>query len=143
MLALLLISQVGFSQNMNELFNTFADREDVTHITVGPIMMKLGSLFTKTMGVKSIEVLELSECNQQAKDDLVKAIKELKDPHFETLVTANEPDSRTKVLVRIDKKVIRELIVLTTGNDNALIRIKGKIKPEDIDKIVEDHRDGC
>ena len=37
-------------------------------------------------------------------------------------------------MVRIEKDMIREMVVLTTGNSNALVRIKGKIKPSDIEK---------
>ncbi len=105
--------------------------------------MKLASLFTETMGVNGIEVLEFGSCNSDVKQRFEKAIKELKDPDFETMVTSNEKGSRTKVMVRIEKDMIREMVVLTTGNSNALVRIKGKIKPSDIEKVVKDHGNGC
>lgn len=88
-LALIAISQAGFSQTMNQLFDSFSKQDHVTK------------------------------------------------------VTSNEKDSRTKVMIRIDKEMIRELVVLTTGKDNALIRIKGKIKPSDIEKVVKNHGNGC
>ena len=84
--------------------------------------------------------------HQRAKDIDVRraAIKKLKDPNYETMVNANEEGNRTKVMVRIDKDIIRELVILTTdGGDDALIRIKGKIKPSDIEKVINDHKDGC
>ena len=104
--------------------------------------MKLASMFTETMGVNGIEVLEFGDCKREVKERFEKAIKELKDPLFETMVTSNEKDSRTKVLVRIENDMIRELVVLTTGNSNALVRIKGKIKQSDIDKVIKDHGNG-
>ena len=65
-------------------------------------------------------------------------------PFLMTMVNANEEGNRTKVMVRIDKDIIRELVILTTdGGDDALIRIKGKIKPSDIEKVINDHKDGC
>lgn len=95
-------------------------------------------------GCKSIEVLSFEECGNTVKDDLRAAIKKLKDPNYETMVNANEEGNRTKVMVRIDKDIIRELVILTTdGGDDALIRIKGKIKPSDIEKVINDHKDGC
>ena len=49
-----------------------------------------------------------------------------------------------RATARIDKDIIRELVILTTdGGDDALIRIKGKIKPSDIEKVINDHKDGC
>ena len=38
--------------------------------------------------------------------------------------------------------MIRELVVLTSGSSNALVRIKGKIKPSDIDKVMKEHGKG-
>ena len=132
-LILILFCQAGYSQSMDKLFNDFAKQKNVTHVTVGPFLMKISSLFTETMGVKSIEVLSFEECG-----------KKLKDPNYETMVNANEEGNRTKVMVRIDKDIIRELVILTTdGGDDALIRIKGKIKPSDIEKVINDHKDGC
>lgn len=142
-LALITISQTGFSQTMNQLFDSFSKQDHVTKVTMGKFIMKLSSVFTETMGVDGIEVLDLDECGEKVKENFSNAIKDLKDPTFETMVTSNEKDSRTKVMIRIDKEMIRELVVLTTGKDNALIRIKGKIKPSDIEKVVKNHGNGC
>ena len=104
--------------------------------------MKLASLFTETMGVNGIEILEFDNCAQEVKDRLSTAIRNLRDPDYETMVTANERDSRTKVLVKIKEDMIRELVIFTTGNDNALIRIKGKISPSDLDRVIKRQRRG-
>ncbi|RHO72265.1 MULTISPECIES: DUF4252 domain-containing protein [unclassified Parabacteroides] len=142
-LILILFCQAGYSQSMDKLFNDFAKQDNVTRVTVGPFLMKISSMFTETMGVSSIEVLSFDECGSTVKENLRTAIKQLKDPNFETMVTSNEGGSRTKVMVRIDKEMIRELVVLTTdGGDDALIRIKGKIKPSDIERVVNDHKNG-
>ena len=142
-LILILFCQAGYSQSMDKLFNDFAKQDNVTRVTVGPFLMKISSMFTGTMGVSSIEVLSFDECGSTVKENLRTAIKQLKDPNFETMVTSNEGGSRTKVMVRIDKEMIRELVVLTTdGGDDALIRIKGKIKPSDIERVVNDHKNG-
>ncbi len=142
-LILILSCQAGYSQSMDKLFNDFAKQDNVTRVTVGPFLMKISSMFTETMGVSSIEVLSFDECGSTVKENLRTAIKQLKDPNFETMVTSNEGGSRTKVMVRIDKEMIRELVVLTTdGGDDALIRIKGKIKPSDIERVVNDHKNG-
>ncbi|MBC8603555.1 DUF4252 domain-containing protein [Parabacteroides acidifaciens] len=142
-LILILFCQAGYSQSMDKLFNDFAKQDNVTRVTVGPFLMKISSMFTETMGVSSIEVLSFDECGSTVKENLRTAIKQLKDPNFETMVTSNEGGSRTKVMVRIDKEMIRELVILTTdGGDDALIRIKGKIKPSDIERVVNDHKNG-
>lgn len=143
-LILILSCQVGYSQSMDKLFNDFANQKNVTRVTIGPFLMKISSLFTETMGVKSIEILSFEECGSTVKNNLHTAIRKLKDPNYETMVNSNEEGNRTKVMVRIDKDIIRELVILTTDEgDDALIRIKGKIKPSDIEKVINDHKDGC
>ena len=138
LLAILLISQVGYGQQkMDQLFNAFRGESDVTSVNIGNI-----SLFTETMGVNGIEILEFDNCAQEVKDRLSTAIRNLRDPDYETMVTANERDSRTKVLVKIKEDMIRELVIFTTGNDNALIRIKGKISPSDLDRVINEHKTG-
>lgn len=142
-LAFMLFCQAGYSQSMNKLFADFAKQDNVTRVTVGPAIMKLSSIFTETMGVNSIEVLSFDECSSTVKENLRAAIKKLKDPDYETMVTTNEDGNRTRVMVRIDKEMIRELVILTSdGGDDALIRIKGKIKPSDIERVVNDHKNG-
>lgn len=142
-LMLLVCYQAGYSQTMNQLFDSLSKQEHVTKVTMGKSVMKLASVFTETMGVEGIEVLEFDDCCQSVKKSISDAIKNMKDPNFETMVTSNEKNSRTKVMVRIEKEMIRELVILTTGSGNALIRIKGKIKPSDIEKVVKDHGNGC
>lgn len=140
-LAIILISNVGYGQErVGDIFNTFRGENNVTSVSVGELTMKLASLFTETMGVDAIEVLEFDDCSGDVKDRLAKAISNIKDPDYETMVTTNEDDSRTKILVKIKNEMIRELVVCTSGSDNALIRIKGKIKPEDIEKVVNEHK---
>ena len=38
--------------------------------------------------------------------------------------------------------MIRELVIFTTGSDNALIRIKGKISRPIIDRVINEHKTG-
>lgn len=140
-LAIILISNVGYGQErVGDIFNSFRGENNVTSVSLGELTMKLASLFTETMGVDAIEILEFDDCSSDVKDRLSKAISNIKDPDYETMVTTNEDDSRTKILVKIKNEMIRELVVCTSGSDNALIRIKGKIKPEDIEKVINEHK---
>ena len=140
-LTIVLISQAGYGQQkMDQLFNAFRSESDVTSVNIGNITMKLASLFTETMGVNGIEVLSFDECAQEVKERFSNTIRNLKDPDYETIVSANENDNRTKILVNIQEDMIRELVILTTGSGNALIRIKGNIKPDDLDRVINEHK---
>ncbi len=139
-LTMIVVCQTAFGQkNMDQLFKEFAGTKGVNSVNIGKITLSFASLFTETMGVDGIEVLSFDECAQDVKDKLASSLKSLKDSAYETMISSNEDNSKTRVLVKMKDDMIRELVVVTTGSSNALVRIKGKIKPEDIQKIVDQH----
>jgi len=86
--------------------------------------------------------LSFDGCNPSVKERLNHAIASLKDENYETMVSVNEETERTKILVKLKDDFIQELIVLTSGNEPAIVRIKGKIKPSDIEKVIEQNSKG-
>jgi hypothetical protein len=145
-LALLLVCRVGYGQeyNVDQLFKEFSCTKSSEKVKLGKIFMSFAGMFTETMGVNEIEVYGFDECEERVKQQLTNAIKNLKDPGFETMISANEEGSRTKILVRIEKDFIREMVIVTTGDSNALVRIKGKIKPSDVENVAIKHgKSGC
>lgn len=143
-LMLILICHAGNSQTMDDLFKEFTKTEQVKHVKfhydeINDLGIKQIKVTTPDIGINAIEILNSEGCNPKTKKRFTKAIRELDDPRFETIVTFNEKDSRSKVLIRVEDETIRELVILRTGsgndNDN-LIRIKGKIKSSDIDKMI-------
>lgn len=144
LLLCLFICQIGYSQkySVNELFKEFAKAEQSEKVKLGKFIMSFAGLWTDTMGVDGIEVYDLDSCSSKTKEKLGNAVKNLKDSAYETMITTNEDGERTKVLVKIEKEMIRELIVITTGDSNALVRIKGKIKPSDLEKVAKEHGKG-
>jgi hypothetical protein len=130
-------TQMSYSQkDINQLFKKYSKMENVSRLTMGNFSLKLIGAFKNVMGVDGIEVLSLDECDTTTINEFISTVKSLKDPRFETMVQSNEGNSRTRVFVRIEKDRIRELIVLTAGESNALVRIKGNIKPSDIDTLI-------
>ncbi len=144
-LALIFICQASFAQrNVDNLFKEFSQTREVEGVKLGKFTMTLAGLFTETMGVDTIEAYAFDNCPEGVKTKLTNAIRDLKDSKFETMVTANENGNRTRVLVKIEEDMIREMVVVSTGQSNALVRIKGKIKPSDIERVVNKHgKGGC
>lgn len=141
LLALFFIHPVIYSQkNVEQLFNEFAKEKGVKHVAVGKFTLTLASLFTDVMGVTGVDILSFDECKQSVKNKLNKTLASLKDENYETMVSVNETDERTKILVKMNDEFIQELVVLTTGDDPAIIRIRGKIKLSDIEKVIEKNK---
>ena len=62
--------------------------------------------------------------------------EKLNDDKYEVLLKANDKEEKTRILARFQNDAIRELVIVSMGNEPTLVRIKGKIKPEDVQKLV-------
>lgn len=135
--ALFLISPVMHGQkSVDKLFSDFSKEKGVERVSVGKLTMTFAGFFKNLMGVNGIEVLSFNECGQSVKKKLNKEIASLKDANYETMVSANEEKENTKILVKLQDEFIEEIVVLTTGENPAMVRIKGKIKPSDIENVI-------
>lgn len=145
-LLLILTCQVAGSQTIDKLFKEFSnmkhtEQTQIKGAQIGSITLKQIKASTQNMGVNNIELFNFDKCSKKVKERFNKAIQELDDPLFETLLTFNEDDNRRKVMIRIKDETIRELVILTTGDNSNLIRIKGDIKLSDINKMLKDPRE--
>ena len=122
------------------LFSNFSKEKNITHVKIDGAIMSLANVFSDTKGVTSIDVYSFEECNNEVKNKLNSAIKTLKDSAYETIVSSNQNGENTKVLVKVKDDFINEIVVITSGNDPALVRIKGKIKPEDIQSVIDNNK---
>ena len=134
------VAQKEAKYTIEQLFKEFSKEKNVTQVKLGGFAMSFANIFADTKGVSGVEVYSFDECADNVKNNINTAIKNLDDSSYDTLVSTNEKGERTKVLVKIEKDFIKEIVVLAGGDDPALIRIKGKIKPEDVKKIVENNQ---
>ena len=142
LLAILLICPVAMhsQKSVDQIFKEFSKEKGVMRVDIGKFTMTIAGLFTDVMGVNGVEVYTFEECNQSVKERINTAISSMKDAKYETLVSVNEDRERTKILVKTDGETLSELIVLTSGTEPALIRIKGKIKPSDIENVIKQNK---
>jgi hypothetical protein len=125
---------------VEQLFNDFSKEKDVVHLKISGIPMLLAGIFNDTRGVKGVEIFSFGECDKEVKDDFNEAIKKLKDSAYETVITTSEKGERTKILLKIKDLYVNEIVVVTGGNDPTLIRVKGKIKVDDVNDVVKKNK---
>ncbi|MCL2682500.1 MAG: DUF4252 domain-containing protein [Bacteroidales bacterium] len=124
------------SKNVNQLFKEFSKKEGVERVNLGRISMGLVRLFTGMKGVSDIEMLDFSDCCPLVKDRINREFISLRDADYQTLISVNDEGERVRILVKLKNDAIRELIVMIAGNEPALIRIKGKIRPSEIENVI-------
>ena len=127
-------------KTVEQLFDSFSKEKNTVHVKVGGFAISLARIFTDTKGVSGVEVYSFEECENSVKTRFIDAIKSLKDNAYETLVSTSEKGERVKVLIKIKDSFINEIVVLAGGDDPALVRIKGKIKPDDIKSVIENNK---
>lgn len=142
---LLSVSAFGQSNvSFEHLYNHFAQEKNVEKVKVGGLLLWLCKPFmqqyAKGLNISSVQVLSLEECSDDAKLHFNKLAEKLNDNKYETLMKANDKDEKTRILARFQNDAIRELVIVTMGQEPALVRIKGKIRPADIEKLVNNNR---
>lgn len=141
--------QTGFAQNVDALYNYFKDEKGVESVTVSPLLMKFARLFMDEddksnpliKGVSSLRVLDLEESPQEVKERFTKEVAKLNTNGYETWIQAKQDGENVKIIAKLNEGTICELLIMTTGKgDCALVMIKGKIKKEDIQAIINDDK---
>jgi hypothetical protein len=131
--------QISKEYTIDGLFDEFGKEQNIEKVEINGFVMKFAGFFSDTKGVTGIEVYSLEECDNTVKQRFGEAFRNIKDNDYETMISNNEDGNRTKIMIKTEKDIIKELIVLTDGKDRALIRIKGKIKPDDVQSVVKNN----
>ena len=140
---------MSFAQNMDAVYNEFKDVKGVESVSVSPFLMKFARLFMDSddknnpliKGTHSVKVLDLEDCTKDIKKQFTQKVSQLEHNGYETWMHVQDDGENVKIIAKMEDQMIRELLVLTTGNDDcALVLIKGKIKQEDIQAIIDDDK---
>jgi len=144
-IALMIIYQTTFAQSTKDIFEEFGKEWNAESVTISPFLMSLGRLFMDsdtpeiTKSIRSMKVLDLEDCSDKVKERFNRKINNLQSEGYETMIQTIDNGEKVRILTRIEKDVIRELLIVCTGNDDcALIQLNGKIKKEYIAQLVNE-----
>lgn len=141
----LVLSQVAYSQSLDNLMKRVSKVENVDKVKIGRFMMSLGKAFggvgniPVARGVHSMEVYDLSNCNYNFKKDLAQQINKLEDGDgYETLMMVKDADDDVRIMMKKKKDVISDMVILCmSGNEPAIVKFSGKIKEADIAELIQ------
>ena len=149
-LALFIACQATFAQNIDTLFSQFKDKEGADYMNIPTLMLKFMRTFTKSnndksyrfiKGIKSVKVLDMEDCTQEVKAEFLQEAKKLKLSGYETLLQTKEDGEEVQLIAKMNEENINDLIILITGKDDCgLTLMKGKIKKEDINVMMNDEK---
>lgn len=148
-LALIFALQGVYAQSIDDMFNRYKDKNGTEFVSIPPFLIKLGRLFMDKddkdyrliKGVNSVKTLDMEDCSSEVKESFLKDVNKLNLSGYETLVQTKEKGETVKLIAKMDKEAIRELIILITGNEECgLTLLEGKLMKEDINMIMTEDK---
>lgn len=143
------IGVFGFSQervDFKRLYNNFSQEKNVEKIKVSGLLMFVAKPFmykhVKGGNVSSVQVLSLDDCPRDVKERFNTLAENFNDPQYELFIKSNEPLEKTRVFTRFEKNTIRELVIITMGKEPSLVRVKGKLRPDDVQNMINRGNNG-
>ena len=146
MLMALMMGSCGMlSHNADDIMNDMRDARHAQYFNVGSGLLGLGKLISPTLseasiGISSVQVLDLSRCSGNVRDKFRKRINNLyKDRSYEEVLTNQNGHETRTALVRRDGQYVSEIVLANSSDLNdVMVLIFGHINTENLQRIIND-----
>jgi len=137
-LLIIVVSGQMHCQTLDKVISDFSRVENVEKVSIGKFgwnFLKFASIGNKDLAImkkiSSIQVIDLSECSEDAKRQFSQEIGKINDSNYELMLRVKDDEDEILIFSKIQKEKIRELIIVDK-NDPAIVRLKGKFDFNDI-----------
>ena len=128
-------------KTLNEIYREFSHESNVSKVNLNGVVMFFAKPFMEKQTdskISSIRVMSLEDCSDAVKQRFNHSLLQFDDNHYELFLSSNEDDEKVRLFLKFKNNKIREMVVMTMGENPALVHLKGRINLSDI----EDLRDG-
>ncbi|MGI6718083.1 MAG: DUF4252 domain-containing protein [Bacteroidales bacterium] len=129
---------ISFGQiNSNLILNKYSRAEGASSLKINNLCCAIAKPFCKELRdlkVKSIKILDLSDCNKEIKEDFNNTIRNNFDINKDIVLMYINDDNENVILLTNERK--NKIVLLVTGEDPVLINVKAKVTKESIAKIM-------
>ena len=127
---------------IDNLSRSIARLPEAQTVNINPFVMNLIKPFSSEMkGVKSMNIVSAEDISTADYTRLKKLIEDCQSEGYETIISSNEDGEIARILMKMEKDKIREIVILSLEEDEAnLIRIKGAIDPKQLNEIIENNK---
>ncbi|NMC37298.1 MAG: DUF4252 domain-containing protein [Bacteroidales bacterium] len=142
-IALLALASLIYGQkSIDDLFDKYSGKVGYVTLTFKGDMLKLLNLDekcrnrdNKPINITEIRILAPDNETVQTDNFCDLIIKKLKLNDYEEFISVNKSDQGMKVLIRADGNSIREFLLVSGGDDNVLIQVKGKMTFDQAERL--------
>ena len=131
---------------ISKAFMKYSWKSGVTYITVPGWMIGIASTFGDLedeeqellSSIDKVKLMTIEDHDLNARVNLHKEFysKINTGKTFEELLVVRDGKNNVTIFGKMNDDVIREMIILVGGDDNAVVYVKGEIKPELIDNLA-------
>ena len=145
LMTVLVVSCGMLHHNADDIINDMRDARHAQYVNVGSGLLGLGRMVSPTLseaslGISSVQVLDLSKCNPNVRDKFRKRILDLtKNRSYEEIVTNQTGYETRTALVRRDGQYVSEIVLVNASQaSDVMLLIFGHINLENLERIVND-----
>lgn len=143
------------AQNARSLYSRYAGMPGAESVSVGKFWINLAKLIVafgqddaemtdseadialKTLShISSVRVLDLSGCDRKVLARFSKDVNECSTDGYSLLAKVRDDGDDLRVFVRKRDGIIREMLVVSAGDDPAVIQIEGRITEEEAARYI-------
>jgi hypothetical protein len=143
---LVIFSSCEYDRGVSEAYMKYRHHEGVTSLTIPGWVIRMASRFgdmekeerEMLQSIDKVRILTIENDDLNARVNLHKEFyrKISENKELEELMAVRDDGEQVTIFGKADDDVIHELIILIGGNDNALIHIKGRLKPETVASLA-------
>ncbi len=145
LMSLLVMSCSVMTRNADDIIDDLRDARHAQYVNVGSGLLGLGRILSPTLseatlGINSVQVLDLSKCSGNVRDKFRKHLQNLyKNRYYEEIVTNQQGHDNLMVLAHHDGLYVTELVLANASvATDALVVINGHINLENVERIIND-----
>ncbi len=143
-------SLYGQRDALDDFFNTYSDQEGYTVVNISGSLFGLLKKFDDdpdlaNMGQKitSVRIVSREGDHDFGRPDFMSDLKGIiRRGGYEELMKVNNPDEEVLFLVKSDRDIIKEILVIASGDNETVIQIKGNLTKDDVEHLSINHDDG-
>lgn len=145
-LSLFIFTSCDTNPGVSAAFSKYSHEDGVTSITVPGWVIGIAANFADLSdeeqelleSIDKVKVLAIEDDELNARVDLHKEfnLKINKKMDYEELLTVRDDIENITIFGKMSEDVIREMVILIGGEENAMIYLKGEIKPEMINNVA-------
>ena len=131
--------------NADDIMNDMRDARHAQYFNVGSGLLGLGRILSPTLseaslGITSVQVLDLSRCNANVRDKFRKRVQNLtKDRSYEEILTNQTGYETRSALVRRDGQYVSEIVLVNASQTtDMMLLIFGHINVDNLVRIIND-----